>query len=286
VSDRQAGRPAGGQRGERVEHVVAPRHRQLDRHAFDLEPRSARHQLESLGAQPGPRPDAGREHLLRQLHLGPHHPQLRRPGEVLECLLELAQARVGRMVVQLDVRDHRHVAPQLEEGAVRLVGLDHRPLPRPPDRVGARGAQLAADQERRVVARASQRVRRHRGRGRLAVRARDRDRALHPRQLAEQVRAVKHRRAGRAGGLQLGVVLGDRRGDDHLGAGREVGGVVAGHGLDPVRPQALQGRRVDAVRAGHARAQRVRHLRQAAHPGAADPDEVQAAAGEGPALHR
>ena len=51
-------------------------------------------------------------------------------------------------MVEAHVGDHRDVGAKGEEGAVRLVGLDHDPVAVPPGRVGACRARLAADQER------------------------------------------------------------------------------------------------------------------------------------------
>ena len=77
----------------------------------------------------------------------------------------------------------------------------------------------------------------------------------------------------------LGVVGGDRARDDDLGAGGDVGRVVADGRLDPGGAQrAAVGRAGGAVGARDARAERVRDEREAAHPGAADPHEVQLAA--------
>jgi hypothetical protein len=79
------------------------------------------------------------------------------------------------------------------------------------------------------------------------VRPAHRNRALHARELAEQVGAVQLDRSRRAGGGQLGVVLPDRGGDHHLGAGRQVGGVVAHGGVDAGGAQAGDRRRVGLV---------------------------------------
>ena len=53
-------------------------------------------------------------------------------------------------MVELDARHHRHLARELEERAVGLVGLHDGPIALPPGRVRAERAQLAADQEGRV----------------------------------------------------------------------------------------------------------------------------------------
>ena len=89
------------------------------------------------------------------------------------------------------------------------------------------------------------------------------------------------RRARRPCRRQLRVVLGDRGGDHHLGARGQVGRVVADDGLDAGGAQPLAVGRLGLVGARDARAELLRHERQAAHAGAADAYEVEGAAGEG-----
>jgi hypothetical protein len=77
----------------------------------------------------------------------------------------------------------------------------------------------------------------------------------------------------------LGVVRGDRGGDHHLGPVGHMRGVVrADDRLDPRGTQRLAVARLGAVRPRHGGPERARDQRQAAHPGAADPDEVQSPA--------
>ena len=139
---------------------------------------------------------------------------------------------------------------ELQEGAVGLVRLDHGPLASAPRGVRARRAQLAADQERRVAAGLEQGERHHRGGRRLPVRAAHGDRPLHPRQLASRSAAVQDPRARRPGGRQLRVVLGDRRGDHHLRALRQVRGVVADR---PARSRPRAAARSRTTRPGRSR---------------------------------
>jgi len=80
-----------------------------------------------------------------------------------------------------------------------------------------------------------------------------------------------------AGQGQLRVVGADRGRDDDLGPLGQVGGVVAERRLDPGRAQALHIRGVGAVAAGDGGAEAGADQGQAAHPGAADADEVQPA---------
>ena len=114
-----------------------------------------------------------------------------------------------------------------EEAAVGLVGLGDHPLPRRPSRrspappSSPAPGQLAAEQEAGVGADRAQRVDQHPGGGRLAVRAGDRDQPPLGAQLGEQLAAVEHPLAALAGARELGVVLGDRGRDHHLGVRRD-----------------------------------------------------------------
>ena len=107
------------------------------------------------------------------------------------------------------------------------------------------------------------------------MRSGDGQAAAQARDLGQQVGAVQLP----GGGKPLGVVGRDGGGVDDLGAVGNVGGGVAENRLYAVlaQPSGIAGCR--AVRARHRRAERGGDQRQAAHPGAADADEVQAAAG-------
>ncbi len=199
--------------------------------------------------------------------------------ERAEGVVDVAARAVGRVVVELGVREHGDPRRELQQRAVGLVGLDHEPLPLPPAGVGAGRADLAADQVARVHPAAAQGVHDHARGRRLAVGAADRDRRLQPRELAEQLGAVQLALAALAGDRPLGVLGRDRARDHDLGALRHVGGVVALGRLDPERAQRREvGRAGRAVGAGDRRAERAGDERQAAHAGAADADEVQRAA--------
>ena len=195
-----------------------------------------------------------------------------------ERLVDVALGRVGRVVVELGVGQDGDPGRELEQRAVGLVGLDDQPLPRAPAGVGPRRADGAADEVARVHPAAAQRVHEHARRRRLAVRAGDRDRRAQPGELAEQVGAVQLAQAALARSGALGVVGRDRAGDHDLGAVGHVGAVVADRRLDADRAQrAGVGGAGGAVRARDARSERVGDEREPAHPGAADPDEVQLA---------
>ena len=267
-----ADRAAGGQRGGGVERVVGARDGQLHLDPVEHEARAARREL-GRGVE-GPQPGAvARERQQRRAI--PDDRVLGRGEEGAEGRLDVALRGVGRVVVELGVREHRDAAVELEQRAVGLVRLDHQPLARPPARVRARRAHLPADEVARIRPRAAQRVDEHARGRRLAVRARDGDRRAQARELAEQVGAVQLARGGGA----LGVLGRDRGRVDDLGALGHVGGVVALDGLDPGRAQARGvGGAARAVRAGHLGPELARDQREAAHARAADPHEVQAPA--------
>ena len=75
----------------------------------------------------------------------------------------LELGRVGRVVVELDVREHGDVRAEVQERAIGLVGLDDHPLPAAPDGVrpvaAAGQRQLRADRVAGVLAARRQRVR-------------------------------------------------------------------------------------------------------------------------------
>src|SRR6266511_710079 len=78
---------------------------------------------------------------------------------------------------------------------------------------------------------------------------------------------------------ELGVVLRHRGGHDDLGIAGHGVGVVPQPGGNPRGAEASEVRAIGAVRAAHGGAEAVTHQGQAAHPGAADGDEVKLALG-------
>ena len=180
-------------------------------------------------------------------------------------------------MIELDVGEHRDLGLEVQERAVGLVGLDHHPVAAAPH--GVRLLAAAGQRQLRThgvsdrLAARRQRVRDHRGRRRLAVRARDGDHAAHRHGLGEQLPAVVD--PGRRD--DLGQRGGNRRGDDQLGTGRGVRGVVADLRRDAGRAQLVEVRGLGRVAAAHLGAQRLRDQGEPAHAGAADADEVQLA---------
>jgi hypothetical protein len=166
---------------------------------------------------------------------------------------------------------------ELEEGAVRFVGLGHQVLPLAEPGIGAQAQDAPADDDRRVEAPFRQHRADHRGGGRLAVRAGHRDAVLEPHQLREHLRARDHGDLALARGDDLDVLARHRRGvDDDLGA-LDVGGVVADEDLGAEPLEALDRLRALLVGARDRVAEVHEDLGDAGHPHAADAHEVDVA---------
>ena len=138
------------------------------------------------------------EHEVDGLELPPPHDlrDVREP--CLDRRLELGCGPVRRVMVELDVRHDRDPRPQRERGAVGLVALDDEPA-RPRAGVAAELRDDPSHDPGRVVSGLAQRVRDHRGRRRLAVRAGDDDRRLRRDQLGEECRARRPVAPGQVG---------------------------------------------------------------------------------------
>ena len=159
--------------------------------------------------------------------------------ELAEGLAHLVEGAVVIEMLRIDVGDQRHVGRQLDEGAVGLVGLDHHPVAGAHAGIGAVGVDDAAVDDGRVEAAGIEQRRHHRGGGRLAVGAGDRDGLLEAHQLGQHLGAAHHRQQALARRLQLGIVALDRRGDDHHPRLAEIGGVMADGDGDALLAQAL-----------------------------------------------
>ena len=186
---------------------------------------------------------------------------------LVEELRHLRARAERRVVVEVDVQEHRDLRPERRDGAVRLVALDDEPALTGP-RVAAELRDLAADQKGRVEPEPVEAERDHRGRRRLAVRSRDDDRTAQRDELGEQVGARpavdEARERGRHEDLparrRCGRLRRDRHGDVRRKM-REIGRLVAIPACDLGTPRA--------------RDERVR-----AHAGAADPGDPDAPTGE------
>ena len=155
--------------------------------------------------------------------------------------------------------------------AVGLVAFDDEPA-LPHAGVPAELRDDPADDPRRIVTELAQDVRDHRRRRRLAVRAADDDRRAERDELREELGARATLDPARVRGR-----------DDDLEAVRR-GRLAADVDVD-VR-DGLEEDRVARVPAAHLRAPGPREVRVRGETGAADPDEVEAAAGERELAHR
>ncbi len=177
-------------------------------------------------------------------------------------------------VFAIDIRDDRDRRTEFQERTIRLVRLDDEPPPAAEAGPASPAAERPADDHRRIEAPHREEVA-DQGRGRgLAVRSGDGDARLAGDERGEDIGAVHDLEPARERHPPLGVVLGDRaRPDDELRR-TEIPRVVADRHRDSERgePRGRRGRRRVAAR--HGEAASVQHLREAAHPGAADPDEV------------
>ncbi len=174
----------------------------------------------------------------------------------------------------IDIGDDRDVGGKLQEGAVRLVSLDHHPVALAHTGIGAVGVDDAAIDHGRVETAGVDQRRDERGGRGLAVGAADGDALLEPHQLGEHLGAAHHRQAAGTRGGELGVVALDRgRHHHHFGAA-ERGHRMADRDLGALVAQALDVGAVGGVGALHRVAQIDQHLGDAAHADAADADEV------------
>ena len=207
--------------------------------------------------------------------------------EPAEAELDVGQRRKDVGVIELEVVQNSHLGQVVdelgtlvEEGRVVFVTLDHEPFG-----VGEAGplpqiAGDAADEERRIQARALEHPGQERGGGGLAVGAGHHQRTPPPdEELLEQFgqRAVaqlafQHR-------LGLGIASGDGIADDHqVGLVGQVDLGIAGHHPDAPFGQEGGHRRIDHVLVGTGDlvAEFVHGDRRAGHGGAPDPDEMNA----------
>ena len=199
-------------------------------------------------------------------------------GELLADLVEVA---VMVQMVRLDIGHERRRGRQVLERLVGFVSFDHVIAPRAGMRVGTVRAHDAADEKRRLDAHGVHDACDHRGRRRLAVRARDGNGIEPHAQPGEHLRTMPDGEPALFGSHELGVVLEHGRGDhDDVGAFPAVcaryvcGAMLAGNNTDACLFQLLGVAALLHVGAGHAHALVVRHARDAAHAHAADADEM------------
>ena len=140
---------AGGDRRQRVDHIVRARHRQLERGVGHAEAAGNWSELDVFAAHIGPRARA--------------EPQ-RAAGELIEIVgiahdqrLASARAQGGEhrgdlghlLVVALQVEDHADGGGVAHQAAVALVGLDHQQVGCAGEGIARQALRLAAPADRR-----------------------------------------------------------------------------------------------------------------------------------------
>ncbi len=195
-------------------------------------------------------------------------------GEIDEGLLQVLEAAVVLEVLVVDVRNHRNRWKQFQKRSVALVCLGDHELTLPEPRVAAERSQPSADHRCRIQSRSFQHQRDHRRGRRLAVRPGDRNGEAQPHELREHLGPGNHRHLPARRLDDLRVRRPHRRRDDHDVGVADVRGVVPHVDADAERPQPLGDRRSLRVRSTHHVAEIRQQLGDAAHPDAANPDEV------------
>ena len=197
-------------------------------------------------------------------------------GKVHERLLQVGEPAVTLEMLAIDIRNHRQCRKQLEKRTIAFVRFGHHQLAAAEPRVAAKGAQPSANRRRGIESRPLQHERDHRCRRRLAVRARDGDGVTEPHQLRQHLRARYDRDLPARRFDDFRVPVPHRRRDDHdVRAAHVSGGVTVGD-LDADGRQPLRHRRSFFVRPGDDEPEIREQFGDAAHPDAADADEVNA----------
>ena len=181
-------------------------------------------------------------------------------------------------MIGVDVGDHGQDRLQQEERGIALVGLRHQVLARAQARVRAGTEQAPADDEGGVESAGGEQAGHEARGGGLAVGAGHRDAVAKAHQLGEHLRARHHRARCRRRRLDhFRVVRPDR---SRPPPPRRPATCARSWPMSTSYPEArepLGHRARGPVGAGDLEAQGVQHLRDAAHAGAADADEVHAA---------
>ena len=280
-----------GDTGERVEDVVAPRN--IEQHAPHLRPALMNGKRDHRAARLDVRCavirlmvdgvgndlmrclacDIAQDFVFKAEHCRPVRIHLL--DELTECRDDLLHRSIVIHVVVLDVGHHSDMRAQLEEGAVALVRLRDEVAARAELRIRPEVGHLTADDDGRRYADAVKSHADHRGRRRLAVRARDSDAVVLVDECRVDVRTMELWDAQIPRRNHLGVIVRDRRGDDD--------GICAAHVLRmlTIRPhmrtktgKLADERRVARVRAGYRVAELEEDLGQGAHPRPADSDKM------------
>ena len=303
IFDRHFKLPRHGYGGQSVQHIVAPRHGQLEiGQGLDLAPAELAHDVKARPVRA--HGDARRPHLglgidaigdqaaiidarSQGLDLGMVKTD---GGEAIEGdvfdkggegLLDRFEVAIVIQMFRIDIGDDGHGGLQLEEGTVAFIGLDHHPGALAHLGVGAIGVDDAAIDHGRIKPACIQKGRDHRGRGGLAVRAAHGDGKLKPHKLGQHFGAAHQRDASFARGGVFGIVRLDGGRIDHRRGAFDMGGVMADEDAGAKRGQAFGIGRGLGVGALHRIADAQHDFGYAAHAYSADADEVNGADVEG-----
>ena len=193
-----------------------------------------------------------------------------------EGLLNIVDVLIEIQMIFLNICDHRHRRPQVEETGVELTGLGQKSMAFADAGASADKVQIAADMNGRILAALHQHLTEHGRGGGLAVGSAHADSgfiAFH--QLAQQRGPFDGGNAKPLRFHPLRVVGQDGHGIDHqIGPMNVFRPVANGHGNMQFLPQVPGSVGFQIVRAGQPVSLFQQHLGQAAHAGAADADHV------------
>jgi hypothetical protein len=179
-------------------------------------------------------------------------------------------------MIRVDVGHHREHGLQVEKRRVRFVGLDHDELAFAELRMRPGRLEPAADHERGIHASLSEHASDQTGGGGLAMRPGNCNALAQTHQLREHDRARHDGNAASARGGNFRIVGTHGRGDDHCVGALHLRRIVAAENVCAMRTQSRGHGGLRQIRAAYLVAQVEQHFSDAAHPGAADADEVDA----------
>ena len=197
------------------------------------------------------------------------------PGKLDENMFELLARMVAIQMIGLHVRHDLNSRGIVQERAIRLVGLGDEDVSAAQVRARAQLGQHAAHGHRRVQPARRQRDRQHaRGRG-LTVRPGHAHETHTRRRQSQRLGAVNHQLTARPCDRQLRVVLADRRRHHNYRCRVHMRGLVTNKDTHPDGAQVLEHGGILAVRSLHGRATRGQQLRDDAHAGTTDANQME-----------
>ena len=194
--------------------------------------------------------------------------------EVAKGLLHMLEGAVMVEMLGVDIGDDGHVGRQFQKGAVRFVGLHHHPVACAHARIGAIGVDDAAIDDGRIETARVEKRRHHRGGRGLAMGATDGDRLAKTHQLGQHLGAPHDRQETLARGGKLGIAALDRGRDDNDFRRAEIGRVMTDGDIDALFPQPGDIGILGLIGPLDRIAEIDEHFGDAAHPDAADTNEM------------